>query len=350
MNLLQWLLRLFGKAPRPNRSPRPPAPPAPRPGPSVPVSPSGPIRVTTDDDGQILNRGYSYWPQACVLGEDILCFAGHADGRPRFFLVNRRTGSVARIASSIPYTGTGEGWYFDRAGWVYLPDGPRLRRVNPLTGEDQILFTISGRFPECRLWQAHSTDDGLKHSATVERIVPDGPYERLGTIVAHPGGQDFYKAGGVLDESQITPDGSFLVIKEDDDNRIIDRLYDKERRITNADGALGHSDCGPGFMVGEDDQRGACVYLDLVTLERRVLFETWGMGVVSVRGDRCLVSDQTLLQLVALDGSGRTPVIAHGMTGDGYDHAVRANLSPDGSVAAYISNTSGRMDLYLVNL
>lgn len=310
------------------------------------------IRVTNENDGEILNRGYSYWSTAWIDPPTglVLVFVGHADGRPKFFNVDLRSGTVLKLGALLGYQGTGEGWYFDVHGYVYLCDGPRLRRVHPITGHDTVVMDISDTNPGCRLWQAHSSDDGTTHSATVERITTDGPYERIGTMVQRHGSRRFIQAQGVLDESQVDASGRYLVIKEDDDNRILDLVDGSERRLSNADGALGHSDCGSGFAIGENDQIGACVYLDLATLEQRPLFSTWGMGHVSVRAGRCLLSNDAHLSLVAFDGSGVTPLIAHGMTGDTYDHQVHANLDPTGRVAMYVSNAAGRMDAYLLVL
>jgi hypothetical protein len=249
------------------------------------------------------------------------------------------------------YGGTAEGWYWTPNGEVMLCDGPRLRRVSPFTGADEVVLDISGIMSGCRLWQAHSSDDGRTHSATVQRIVDDGAYPNVGTALVHRGGEPrIYLNRAELDESHITADGSHLIIEEGDGNRIIDLASGAETGIANAAGALSHIDCGPGFAVGEDDQQGACVRLDLRTMERRVLFSTWGMGHVSVRSGRCLLSDAKQLALVALDGSGVTHLIEHGMRGEGYDFQVHGNLSPDGTAAAYVSNAAGRMDLYLLRL
>lgn len=331
----------------PNRSKPPAQPPA-----SPPLPTQGPIKITDERDGELLNRSYSYWP-TCFQEPDgsVLMFVGHADGQPRFFNVNLESRTVLRLGALLPYVGTGEGWYFDRDGFMYLCDGPLLRRVHPLTGSDVVVLDISASLPGSRLWQAHSSDDGTTHSATVERITSDGPYERLGTVVQRHGALRFIARQGTLDESQVDASGRYLVIKEDDDNRILDLVDGSERRITNAEGALGHSDCGSGVAVGENDQIGACVSMDLATLQQRSLFSTWNMGVVSVRAGRCIVTDQTHVKLVALDGSGVRPLVEHGMQGSGYDFLCRANLDPTGRVAMYVSNAAGgRMDAYLLAL
>jgi hypothetical protein len=307
------------------------------------------IRVTSKQDGGFLNRMYPYWSNAYIHGGDVIVFVGHVDGRPRFFQIDRDTKEVTTLGPLLSYGGTGEGWYFSADGWVYLCVGAQLRRCHPFTGADELVFDYgNGSY---RLWQAHSSDSGDVHSATVQKITSDGPYQNIGTVVSRPGRLTFFPALGVLDESQVDASGEFLIVKEDDDNRIITLATGEERRIADADGALGHSDVGPGYVVGEDDQIGACVRLDLRSFERRPLFSTWNLGHVSVKGGRCLLSDAQNLSLVALDGSGVTPLVAHGMTGADYDHQVMAALDPTGQVAVFVSNMgTDRMDAFLVEI
>lgn len=315
------------------------------------------IQVTSADDGDLVPRMYSYWSNAWIDGGTAVVFVGHVDGRPRFFRVQLASGSVERLGPRLPYTGTGEGWYWDAAGWIYLCDGPRLRRVNPFDGRDQVVFDISDRLPGGALWQAHSSDDGQVHSATVQQTGGNDTWPKIGTAVYRNGQTDYFPARGVLDESQVTADGAFVIIKEDDDNRIITLATGEERILRDADGALGHSDCGPGIAVGEANlpEPGACVLWDLrqpLTLDRRrTLFTTWNMGYVALRGGRCLHSDATHLSLVSLENGERTPVVAHGCNaGNDYDSRVKANLDPTGRVACYMTNAGGRFDVSLLPL
>ena len=343
-----------GDLPRSPIDTRPPADPQ---RPPVPT-PGGPalIQVTGAADGDFVNRIYSYWPNAWIGDRGMVyVFAGHVDERPRFFAVNMATGGVEGLGALLPFRGTAEGWYWDAGGRVYLCDGPVLRRLNPFTGQSEVTLDISSTLPGHRLWQAHSSADGQVHSATVQKIVEAGAYPAVGTVVSYRGTLKYFEAVAALDESQVTSDGAFLVIKEGDFNRIIALPAWDERRISNAAGAVGHSDCGDSIVIGEDDQRGACVLWDLrgpLTPDRkRVLFETWNMGHVSVNGGRCLLSGPQSLSLVHLDGSGVDRLIDHGMTGEGYDHQVFANLDPTGRVACYISNHgSNRFDVFLLRL
>lgn len=368
-NALQdtWPLDDSSNGPVPHPAPVPvPAPPPPSSLPQPPARPSpGPVlnrvvRVTNEQDGDFMPRMYSYWPNAVIRDGAIYVFAIHVDGSPRFFRVSQ-DGTVARLGPLLPYRTLGEGWYFDADAGVYLIDGPRLRRVNPFSLEDRIVFSIERTHPGCELWQAHSSDDGNVHSATVQRVVSEGAYPRIGTVVCRWRDQTFFAAVGDLDESQITPDGEFLIIKETLEdglaNRIITLASGNERLLRKADGAVGHSDCGPGSLVGEwspppGPEHGQCVYWDLRTLTRRELFATWNMGHVSVRGDVCLSSNSDTIAVVDLNGGGRRPFLNHGMVihdpEHAYDDMTKANLDPSGRIACYMSNQGGsRFDVFV---
>jgi hypothetical protein len=349
------------------QAPAPPPSAADTPAPPIPsitsdpvatpsANPGRPIRVTSAADGELVPRMYSYWPNAWVDGNTATVFVGHADGRPRFFKVDLGGGGVERLGPRVPYTGTSEGWYWNSGGWVHLCEGPRLRRVHPFSGQDDVLFDISDMLPNCVLWQAHSSDDGEVHSATVQQVSSSGAWPKIGTVVCRNGRTQYFAARGSLDESQVTADGSFLVIKEDDDNRIINLATGEERMLRDGDGAVGHSDCGAGIVVGEANlpEPGACVLWDLrqpLTLDRRrTLFNTWNMGYVALRGERCVHSDATHLSLVDLNTGRRTPVVAHGCNGTDYDSRVKANLDPSGRVACYMTNSDGRFDVWVLPL
>lgn len=332
------------------------------------------LKVTDERDGELRPRMYSYWPNAVVKdGNVILVFVGHVDGRPRFYMVNRTTGEVSRLGPLLKYTGEGEGWYWNREGQLYLIDGPRLRRVGPLAPEqDEVVFDISETHPGCDLWQAHSSDDGRVHSATVRQVVSDGTYPALGTIVVRDGEQIWFPAEGYsLDESQVTSDGAFVVIKSspNDDNLVINLTTGEQRWLMKPDGALGHSDVGPSYMVGadRDHEPRACVKWDLnrpLTMENRILLaqsDDWSggdLGHVSIQNGRCIISDGTYIHLVDLERGGKTPLIEHGMVSPyppddprNYDFQVKANLAPSGNVACYMTNMGnawGRQDVFLL--
>lgn len=371
----------LGSTPGPiTPTPAPPVTPEPAPTPvptPIPDPTSHPvpapasvrvIQVTNESDGQLDKRIDASRSRAFLIGSKAYVFAGHADGRPRFFRVDIVSGAVERLGPLIGFAGTSEDWYWDRDGWIYLLDGPRLRRVSPLAGgETQTVFDISDSHPGCHLWQPHSSDDGTVHSATVQHN--DDPYTKIGTVVYHKGREVFFDAHGTLDESQITPDGGWVVIKEsfpagnekvDLTNRVIAIPSRDTQLLHNVDGAVGHSDCGPGILVGEwspqfdTSQHGQCVKWDLtqpLTPGRRLeLFPTWNMGHVSLRNGRCLLSDPTHLGLVSLNGGGVVQLFAHGMVAKDYDHQVQGNLDHTGTVACYLLDQGGRWDLFLAVL
>lgn len=342
--------------------------PAPAPPSTTPTAGVRVIKVTDERDGLLLNRGYSYYPQAWIDADGtVYVFCGHEDGVPRFFAVDLATGSVTRMDVRLPYGGTSEGWYWDREGRIYLLDGPRLRRVHPFSSGDEIVFDISAAHLGCDLWQAHSSDDGQTHSATVRRIVETGSYPKIGTIVDGNSLRQYIEAVGELDESQLTSDGGRVIIKETIDGLLINRIVNEfgERRVTNAEGAVGHSDAGSNILVGEwspqhSEAEGQCVIWDLVAMTRRELFKTDNMGHVSIRNGLCLLSDSHSLSLVPLyDYSDSSPqrIIDHGMVNPyppddprSYDFQVFASLDHTASVVTYMSNVAGRMDLYLLVL
>ena len=355
----RWSYEAGGQGPietHPQPEPHPnPVERKPDPQPTGSLGPQRLIRITDESYPEAVNRGYSYWANTWIDGHGrAYLFCGHVDGVVRFYMIDLATDNGRPVFVNEIGRGTAEGWYWAALPWIYRCDGPRLVRHDPFTGTLTTIFSIEDRFPGCRLHQAHSSDDGQAHSATVQRITSEGAYPKLGTIVWRRGSVHWFASPGALDESQIDKSGDFVVIKEGEDNWIMDLARGNERVIPDADGALGHSDNGDGFMVGEDNISGACVRLDLRTFDRRALFSTWGMGHVSVRGDRVLVSNSTTkaLDLIDLrDGAIRTVLPdLPGWNPNDYDTQVRAALSPCGRVASFISNREGRFDLYLLVL
>lgn len=334
----------------------PPGPRPPDPSPDPPVHSVGGapvIPVTTAEDGPFAPRMMSDRANAWVSGDHAFVFGGsRATGGPLFFQVDLRSEQVVPLGPKMDYVGETEGWLTLPDGRVVLPDGPRLRRLNVFTSEDVIVGDISVTHPGCDLWQPHASDDGQTFSATVRQLVSSGKYPYIGTVVFRQGQPELYlPAIGTLDESQISRDGQWIVIKEtpegakegDNDNRVISLATRETRTIRDQERALGHSDCGPDFIVGEADKPdpGACVirYLDRLHEAPTILFHTLDMGYVSTRGGRCLWSGPTHLSLVALDGSGVTPLLEH-VGGSAYDDRLKANLSPCGRVATYMLNGS----------
>ena len=185
---------------------------------------------------------------------------------------------------------------------------------------------------------------------------------------------NFFAAGVLVHNCQIDRSGRWLVIKQGMANRIVDIGTGEERWLEDAEGAVGHSDCGDGILVGEDDRHepGALVEWTLTSpQQRRLLFQrqTWdspGLGHVSVRGDLVLVSAASRsdapglneLLLVRRDGSRLVRRLAPTLTdldasggGDDYRKMPKANLDPLGRFACWTTNLGGdRLDALLVVL
>lgn len=360
----EWRSKHPGEPPAPPEPPSEPPPPPPEP-PSGPLQPPPPVQrtrlfqVTTEVDGPVAPRTYGYWSNAWVEpgGETILVFCGLRNG-PAFFRVYRRSDLVEPLGRwNMPYGGETEGWYWDLQGWIYMAVGPRLLRIHPGTGEEQVVGDISGLYPGCDLWQPHSSLDGSAHSATVRQIVSGGKYPNMATVVFRPGSVDRYPAQGDLDESQISPDAQDLVIKETLEDGLSNRFIRvgaaDGQRIRKAEGAIGHSDLGPGgLLIGEwsppaGSEHGQCVRWDLqpgVPPRRRELFPTWNLGHLSYQAGRWLRSDGQRLSLLDPDTGQLTPLWDHGMviTGsEAYDFQTGANLDPSGTVVCFRSNNGG---------
>lgn len=344
----EWKQR-HGGGQVPSEPPASPAPPAPSSG--GPVAGGGRVyQVTNESDGAIPPRMMSDRANVYLHDNEAYVFCGTGSG-PQLFRVELESGAVQRLGPIGSYGGETEGWYWMPDGTIVLPLGGQLLRYNPFTGGGEVLLDVNASHPGCDLWQPHSSDDGRTHSATVRRIVPSGRYPYIATVVLGPRGIRFEPAIGQIDESQVTRAGTHVVIKQNgEDNTIIDLVTGGIWELADADGAIGHSDCGPDFIVGESNLPGPgrCVKLDLRTRQRLTLFETDNMGYVSVRGGRCLHSDDTHLSAVSLTGAGQVALLAHGASGtNNYDNRPKANLDPTGRVACYMSNPHGRRDVFL---
>src|SRR6267142_1767290 len=198
------------------------------PSPPPPIISQPPVRgfrivpITNESDGFIPAREYSYWPHSVIVGDSVYVLTCSSSGYPQFFRIDQQY-NVTRMGSVINYRGEGEGWYFDKLGNVYLIDGPRLRRIRPFVGEwsDEVVFDISDKFPNHDLWQAHSSDDGQSHCATIREILPNQDTRPIAVAIAKGRRWTHVPAIGKLDESHITPDAGSVIIEEDDNNRII---------------------------------------------------------------------------------------------------------------------------------
>lgn len=316
------------------------------------------IRVTDDADGPMAPRLYPGWSNAFLqTPTTAIVFAGHSDGQPRFFSVDLLSGAVSRLGDmGFPYGGTTEGWSWDREGRLLLCAGPKLHRVRLSTLEDEILLDLGDYNPGYDLWQPHSSDDGQVHAATMRDAAhpsESGRYPYVGTVVKYRGRTEYIEKTGDLDESALTRDGSTVIIKEtrngSEDNLILDFETGDRWWILDRERAMGHSDCGPDFIIGEADKPdpGGCGIWYLKEHRFKFLFPSLNMGYVSYRNGVCLYTDETTIGRLDIETGERTPLIEHGAppTND-YDLRAKASLDPTGAVCTYMVNGS----VYLLRL
>lgn len=319
----------------PGRKPKPPKP--------VPVDPV-PVEPTNDSalvpgrltriPGPFHPRLYSDKANSWVApdGRSIYTFGGHVERGAELYCIYK--GQLNEVVKPLPLgVGTTENWYWDRNGWLYVPVNNRLHHYDPLGSDSRIAFEV----PSGELWQCHSTDDGTAHSATLRQ---EGGLPI--TVVSKNGETIFFGAlGYTLDESQISRDGSWLMIKETDAdkklwNRFIQLVPNGLEYQLPPGESIGHSDWHFNFVYGADAWNGHAVRYNPFTRERIPIFPTWNMGHVSTRSNYVLWSRQETGALwLGIDTLAPNKIFTHGVTSDEYDLQVRANLSPCGRVATF---------------
>lgn len=238
---------------------------------------------------------------------------------------------------------TGEGCYFSAIdpNRLFIPEGKTLNAYDIISKECKEIWKSN-----YNLWQCHSSIDENSHSATLR----NNEYINVGWGVYKNNQEKQYGFKGEEDECQIDKSGRWLLIKENNYNRIINLDTEQEKIIQNEEGALGHSDCGYGFALGENDYSpfaGACDLIDFNTWEKRTIYSTgiWNMGYVSTQNDRILLSTPEELILVQPETKWK-----HGNQSEEYEHRVKANLCPLGEFACYSAFIDGSLNAYLLKL
>jgi hypothetical protein len=306
--------------------------------------------------------GMSYWRNINNhIGKDYLYVVLSLDDELVLFTISKSNLAVIG-RKSLYIHHTGEGCYFSAidGNILFVPINNTLNRINVATGDRQVAWQSNHN-----LWQCHSSYDDKTHSASLK----DADWKIRYWGVNKNGKEKKYDLHGNPDECQIDMSGKFLTAKEtvDDDkleNRIITLTNGNEKRITNAQGSLGHSDCGFGCMIGENSKSqhpGALDYVNLETLERKLMFSTgiWNMGYVSFTNardwqidmQRCLISTPSELILVMLDGWKQSRVVCNNLTqSQEYEDRPKANLCPLGEFAIWTAKVGGKRNAYIVRL
>jgi hypothetical protein len=350
--------------------------------------------------------GYSYWRNINNhVGQDsmlIVLGLDSAAGGAGFSLFRYHKATEKLDALGPVFTGTrvatnvtGEDIYFSgtRPNVVYVAQGSELLRVDVLTKAVEVAFDAASEYgSDTYLWQHHSSDDDLVHSATL-RVESTGATR--GCLVFREGSNEFklFEPQGDFDECQVDRSGKWLIIKDNidnqqgEDNRIVDLETGALTTLLDQQGAGGHSDLGYGLLVAEDN------WNNLPGAVR-----AWGLGQSPLVGPvvyhesawrsdgsshisytnarpsslRAPTSEVACQSTVArgqfnrgseifcyrLDGSLKVMVVAPVMTdldaaggGDDYAKSPKGNLDVTGRYFIWTSNAGGsRLDAFLVKI
>jgi hypothetical protein len=362
------------------------------------------VRITDASDcgGQdcVNTLGYSYWRNSNAhTGSDAmwifigLSTAKGGDG-PTLFQYNKQTHTVAKIGPMFERgsrfrSSSGQGWYFsaNQPNTLYINDGSKLLRYDVVSKRFETVFDSASQFGDgYDIWQMHSSNDDLVHSATLRN---SRTKEYLGCFVYRETSRQFtfYPKQGVFDECHLDKSGNFLAIFEQIDNNpmmddIFIDLHSGEKKIFY--NAMGHHDMGYGYIIGGDGwnklPNASVVYRFLPTFisKEPVVFYNvnWKIsatnhishsnalaGVPMTRqfacgsnADRSSIQNEVLC--FRLDGSRDELVVAPVMTnmdasGGGIDYVKmpKGNLDITGHYFIWTSNLGGnRLDAFLVEV
>jgi hypothetical protein len=234
------------------------------------------IRITdaTDCGGTdcVNYIGYAYWrnTNAHESSADMWIFVGLSTAKggpgPTLFKLNKATDTITKVGPLFPVgnplrTASGEMWYFSagRPNKLYINDGPRLLRYDVVSKASDTVFDITAQYGSGRIiWQPHSSNDDLVHSATL-RVSSTG--QDLGCVVYNETTRQysFFAKVGVFNECHIDKSGRYLMILENTDgandleNVFIDLQTGAQKIVMDQNGGLGHADMGFGYALGMDN-------------------------------------------------------------------------------------------------
>lgn len=345
--------------------------------------------------------GYSYWrnTNAHEGSNDMWIFVGLSTAKggpgPTLFKLNKATDTVTKVGPLFPAgspfrSNSGEGWYFSagRPNKLYINDGPRLLRYDVVSQTSDTVFDITGQFGSGRyIWQMHSSNDDLVHSATL-RV--SGTNEDLGCFVFNETTRQykFFAKIGTYDECHIDKSGRYLMILENTDglngleNVFIDLQTGTQSIVMDQNGGLGHADMGYGYALGADNWNsmpGAAITFTLpgITKGPTVYYSNnWNFNPINHMSHLNAKSGVPMSQQFAcgsnvdygslqnevvcfrLDTSHDQLIVAPVMTdlnasggGSEYGKAPKGNLDISGKYFVWTSNMGGnRLDAFLVKV
>jgi hypothetical protein len=346
--------------------------------------------------------GYSYWrnSNAHEGSNDMWIFLSlnsqKGGSGPTLFRLDKATDSMTKVGPLFPTTSkfsgrSGDGWYFSasRANQLYINDGPKLLRYDVTTHNFETVFDLTGEFGSDReVWQMHSSNDDLVHSATL-RAKETGTF--LGCLVfSETTGQfSYFAKKGTYDECHIDKSGHYLMILENIDGRngsenvIVDLQTGVQTVIYDEKGGVGHADMGYNYVVGADGYsplpnafitwsfapslvKGPTVFHSSSSNIPRVnhvshqnakpglpMHQQFACGSSADRG-----AAQNEILCFLLDGTERELVVAPVMTdldasggGSEYYKLPKGNLDITGQYFIWTTNTGGnRIDAFLVKV
>jgi hypothetical protein len=339
------------------------------------------VRITDASDcgGQdcVNTLGYSYWRNSNAhAGSDTMwIFIGLSTAKggngPTLFQYDKRAHTIAKIGplfdrGSTFRSSSGQGWYFSasRPNTLYINDGSKLLRYDVVSKQFETVFDSVSQFGDgYDIWQMHSSNDDLVHSATLRN---GGTKEYLGCLVYHETSRQFafFPKQGTFDECQIDKSGQYLAVFEQiDSNPMLDDTFIELRTGTKKTlyNAMGHHDMGYGYIIGGDGwnklPNALVVYRFLPTFVSKepVVFYNVNWKIVATNhishsnaqlgvpmtrqfacgsnADRSSIQNEVLC--FRLDGSRDQLVVAPVMT----------NMDAPGGVTDYVKLPKGNLDL-----
>lgn len=325
------------------------------PTPTVSSGPSGnPVKIASG----VNPIGMSYWRNINNhSNKDYLNIVLSINDDLTLFFISKNDLSVSATHSlGIHHTGEGINFSAIDSNILFIGYENLLYKLNISNGNRETVWDVGGN----KLWQCHTSYDERVHSGTLR----DSNYKDIAWVVLDNGRERrFDLRGNEPDECQITRCGDYLLIKEDNYNRIIGLRNGQEITIQNEQGALGHSDCGFGFAIGENDYSPAAGALDRINftnMEKQLIYSTgiWNMGYVShtnarPNGDNqfCLITTPDDLIHVRFDGSKQGRKVCSNLAeSQKYEHRPKANLCPLGEYAIWTAFVGGQVNAYIVRI
>lgn len=348
--------------------------------------------------------GYSYWRNINNHAgqRTMLIFVGldmdnGGDGLS-LFRYHKDTGELEALGpvfagTDINLNLTGEGIYWSGTipTTLYFAQGAKLKRFDVSDKTVEVVFDAAPIYGGDKyIWQHHSSDDDLVHSATLR---DESSGDSLGCLVYREDTDEFQhiEAQGDFDECQVDRSGEWVIIKENiddengEDNRIVNTITGLEVDLLDEEGAGGHSDTGYGLMVAEDnwnDEPGAVRLWDLAgdLSDAPIIYHepewrddgsshiTHTNAQPGLTPDTEMVCHSTVARgeyprgseifCYRLDGSLDVMVVAPVMTdldadggGDDYVKSPKGNIDVMGRYFIWTSNCgSDRLDAFLVKV